>query len=162
MTTSEGIIQEDKSGVPFEVVPCQDGDFSCLMGMYESFYPRPASQGLPPEDPDTCCNWVKGLIEIGQNVLARRGQEVIGHVALIPDLNGGSGEYVIFVHQKYRNQGIGTTLTRFILEKARQLGFKSVWLTVANSNFVAIKLYRKIGFRFCEMDACERTMVIEV
>lgn len=162
MATGEGIIGEDKSGVPFEIVPCQDGDLSCLMDMYESFSPRPASQGLPPEDPDTCRNWVKGLLDIGRNVLARRGREVIGHVALIPDLKGGSGEFVIFVHQKYRNQGIGTVLTRFILERAKDLGFQSVWLTVANSNFVAIKLYRKIGFQFCEMDACERTMIIEV
>lgn len=142
--------------------PCRSGDFSCLMDMYEIFSPRPASQGLPPEDPETCEKWAKGLFEIGLNLLAWRGERVIGHAALVPDLKAKSGEFVIFVDKDFRNLGIGTKLTRLILAWAGELGFDSVWLTVANSNFVAIKLYNKIGFQFCDMDACERTMIIKV
>jgi ribosomal protein S18 acetylase RimI-like enzyme len=33
---------------------------------------------------------------------------------------------------------------------------------VAMNNFIAIRLYRKLGFDYCEMDECERTMIIKI
>jgi ribosomal protein S18 acetylase RimI-like enzyme len=30
------------------------------------------------------------------------------------------------------------------------------------TNSIAIKLYRKLGFEYCEMDECERTMVAKL
>ena len=152
----------DKSGKPFEIeIGCAE-DLPSLMEMYRIFSPKPASQGLPPEDPETCHTWVKKLFEIGENFLVWRGNGVIGHAALVPDLKGKSGEFVIFVDQNQRNLGIGTELTRFSLETARRLGFDSVWLTVNVSNFAAIKLYRRIGFRYCDMDTYERMMLIKL
>ncbi len=152
----------DKSGEPFEIgIGCAE-DFSALLEMYRTFYPRPASQGLPPEDPEVCRTWVKNLFQIGNNVLAFRGNAVIGHASLAPDIRGKSGEFVVFVNQHYRNVGIGTELTRFTLEKARELGFDSIWLTVNLMNFVAIKLYRKFGFEFRDMDRDERIMSVEL
>jgi len=130
--------------------------------MYRNFSPKPASQGLPPEDPETCHHWLKKLFEIGENLLAWRGEGIIGHAALIPNLKGKSGEFVIFVNQNHRNLGIGTELTRSTLERSKQLGFDSVWLTVNLSNFIAIKLYRKIGFEYCDMDKDERVMSIRL
>lgn len=156
------ITRADKSGDPFEIgIGCAD-DFSSLLEMYHIFSPRPATQGLPPEDPETCYQWVKNLFEVGENILAWRGDRVIGHAALIPDVKGKSGEFVIFVDQNHRNLEIGTALTRFTLERSRQLGFDSVWLTINMSNFIALKLYRKLGFEYCDMDRCERVMRIQV
>jgi diamine N-acetyltransferase len=150
----------DKTGEPFEVVLCGRDALLPLMGMYEVFYPRPASQGLPPADGEVCGKWVDELLSTGENILARKGGEAIGHASLIPDPQGKSAEFVIFVHQDYRNRGIGTELTAAALERARAVGLKSVWLTVALTNPKAIKLYQKIGFQYCDMDSCERVMVI--
>jgi len=150
----------DKSENPIQLRTCGDGDFSCLLDMYEVFSPKPASQGLPPEDPETCECWAQNLLEIGMNLLVWREGKVIGHAAVVPDPGDKSGEFVIFVHQDFRNLGIGTKLTRVALEWARKRVYDSIWLTVANTNFIAIKLYKKIGFAFSEMDAVERTMVI--
>jgi ribosomal protein S18 acetylase RimI-like enzyme len=69
---------------------------------------------------------------------------------------------VVFVDQNHRNLGIGTDLTRFTLEKSMQLGFDSVWLTVNVTNFIALKLYRKLGFEYCDMDNHERVMSIKI
>jgi len=162
MKTWNRMKKTDKSGEPFDLRPCDAEDFSCLMYMYETFTPKPASQGLPPEDPETCEHWVRGLLEAGLNVLAWRESRVIGHAALVFDPNGKSGEFVIFVNQNFRNLGVGTELTDLILASARELGLNSVWLTVANTNFVAMKLYNKMGFKPCDMDACERMMMIKV
>lgn len=156
----ERIIRIDKSGRPFEMGSGSDVDFPSLLEMYRVFSPKPASQGLPPEDPETCCRWVRSLFEISASVLGWRGDCVIGHAALAPDMKKRSAEFVIFVHQDHRNLGIGTDLTRFALEKSRKLGFDSVWLTVNVSNFIAVKLYKKLGFEYCDADSLERVMKI--
>jgi GNAT superfamily N-acetyltransferase len=162
MMRPERITRIDKSGNPFEIgMGCAE-DLPSLLEMYHVFSPKPASQGLPPEDPETCYQWVKHLLEISENLLAWRGDLVIGHAALAPNLEDKSGEFVIFVHQNHRNLGIGTDLTRFTLEKARQLGFDSVWLTVNITNFVATKLYKKFGFQYCDLDTYERVMTIKL
>jgi RimJ/RimL family protein N-acetyltransferase len=156
------ITRIDKSGKPFKVGISGVQDFSSLCEMYRTFSPKPASQGLPPEDPETCHNWVKNLFQTGENLLAWRGDSVIGHAALIPDVNGKSGEFVIFVDQNHRNLGVGTELTRFTLETFKQLGFDSVWLTVNVTNFIAVKLYKKLGFEYCDMDSYERVMSVKL
>ncbi len=162
MSGSGRIECHDKMGNPYEIVGCRPDDFSCLMEMYDIFSPKPASQGLPPPEPETCRKWANSLLEIAANLIAWQENRVIGHAALIKDLKGLSGEFVIFVHQDFRNLGIGTELTRLTLRNARELGFRSIWLTVAMTNFVAIKLYRKLGFEYVDMDDCERTMVIKL
>ena len=161
MNDPEKIIKRDKCGESFEIRTSCKEDLSCLVDMYHHFSPRPASQGLPPEDPETCRKWVEGIFGLGMNLFAWRGGRIIGHAALIPDPGGRTGEFVVFVHQHFRNLGIGSGLTCHILQEAWRIGYNSVWLTVANNNFIAIKLYNKTGFQFCDMDACERTMVIE-
>jgi RimJ/RimL family protein N-acetyltransferase len=158
----ERITKTDKSGKPFEIGMSCAEDFPSLLEMYRTFSPKPASQGLPPEDPETCQNWLKTLFRIGLNALAWRGDRVIGHVALIADAKGKSGELVIFVDQNYRNLGIGTELARFVLEKFGDLDIELVWATVRVLNFIAIKLYRKVGFEFCDTDSYERVMAIKL
>jgi GNAT superfamily N-acetyltransferase len=153
---------QDKLGRSFEIGECGFGDLSCLAGMYKEFLPKPASQGLPPPEPETCQQWVSSLVEIAVNLLAWHENRVIGHAALIKDLRGPSGEFVIFVHQDHRNLGIGTELTRLLIERAKNMEWRSVWLTVAVTNFIAIKLYRKLGFEYSDMDDCERTMILKL
>jgi len=162
MMKQERITRTDKSEKPFEIgIGCVE-DLPSLLEMYRNFSPKAASQGLPPENPETCDNWVRTLFEIGKNLLAWRGDNIIGHAALVPDRKGKSGEFVIFIDQNHRNLGIGTELTRFTLEKSRQLGFDSVWLTVNVLNVIAIKLYRKLGFEYCDKDSYERVMGIKL
>ena len=162
MSVSEEDKGQDRLDRPFEVRECSIHDLPCLMEMYHAFLPRPASQGLPPPEPETCLKWAASLLEIAVNLLAWHENRVIGHAALIKDLARLSGEFVIFVHQDYRNLGIGTELTRLTLAKAGDLGFNTVWLTVAITNVIAARLYQRVGFDYCDMDECERTMVIKL
>ena len=162
MDRTDGIAFRDKSGQPFSIARGHGEHCASIMEMYRVFSPRPASQGLPPGDSETCEKWVKDILSIGENALALRKESIIGHAALIPDGNRNTGEFIIFVHQDCRNLGVGTELTRWTFERARALGFHSIWLTVAVTNFIAIKLYRKLGFEYCDMDDCERTMIIKL
>ena len=162
MNQSDHITFKDKSGRSYSVGNGNATDRSLIMDMYRVFSPKPASQGLPPADPETCEKWVTDILDIGINILARRGEEIIGHAALIPDGDRRKGEFIIFVHQDCRNLGVGTELTKRTFQRAMDLGFQSIWLTVAMNNFIAIRLYRKLGFDYCEMDDCERTMLIKL
>jgi len=153
-------IKTDKAGRTYEISPCDAHDFSQLFAMYCIFTPKPASQGLPPLNTEACHNWLKMLFKIGRNYLAWKNGTIIGHAALVPDPNGKSTEFIIFVDQNHRNLGIGTELMRAVLEEAKKLGFPSVWLTVETSNFVAIRLYRNMGFQFLDTDTCERVMLL--
>jgi GNAT superfamily N-acetyltransferase len=152
----------DKTGKIFQIEVGGPKDFPFILEMYRFFSPRPASQGLPPKDQETCHNWLKDLVEAGQNFLAWRGDKVIGHAALICDPNGKSGEFVVFVDQNHRNVGIGTALIHLALETSRELGLDSVWLAVDMKNFIARKLYKKVGFEYFDMDRCESVMSIRL
>jgi hypothetical protein len=104
MNCSGRIQCHDKRGHAYEIGKCSLDDFSCLMGMYDIFSPKPASQGLPPPQIETCRKWAQSLLEIATNLLAWQESKVIGHAALIKDVKGSSGEFVIFVHQDFRNR----------------------------------------------------------
>ncbi|MBU2550824.1 MAG: GNAT family N-acetyltransferase [Proteobacteria bacterium] len=153
---------EDKKGEAFELGLCNLDDARCLTDMYDLFEPKKASQGLPPENTKTRQEWVRGLLERGENFLARHGDEVVGHAALIPDFVSQDAEFLIFVKQHYRSRGLGSGLTRAALERARDLGLEMVWLTVEGHNFRAIGLYRKFGFVFCEDQGWDRMMLIRL
>jgi RimJ/RimL family protein N-acetyltransferase len=159
---TSGVTLKDKSGRSYSVGNGNATDCSLIMDMYRIFSPKPASQGLPPADPETCEKWVNDILEIGINIISRRGEKIIGHAALIPDGERNTGEFIIFVHQDCRNLGVGTELTKRTFQRAMDLGFQSIWLTVAMNNFIAIRLYKKLGFDYCEMDDCERTMLIKL
>ena len=133
-------------------------DGPALKAMYDRFSPKAVAQGLPPEGESQRRNWVDGLLQGAENLLAWRGDLVVGHCALIPDMVRGDAEYIIFVDKSFRNLGLGTALTGGVLVKARALELELIWLCVAVSNFPAVRLYKKFGFRFVDDGSMDRTM----
>ena len=153
----------DKKGSPFEVTAYGAGDYSVLVEMYDSFSPKAKYQGMPPLKKETRRKWIEKLLDTGENLLAWRGDRVIGHVVVIADTRAEDGEFLIFVHQADRNLGVGTQLARSVLEKSKDLGLKKIWLMVGAYNFTAIRLYKKCGFDFYENPGgSERPMVIQL
>ncbi|MBI4961934.1 MAG: GNAT family N-acetyltransferase [Desulfomonile tiedjei] len=152
----------DKMGCPFEVGCCGMENLPELTAMYDAFSPKAISQGLPPSSEEQRRKWVKKLIEGGENFIAWKEGKAVGHCALILDRQREDGEYIIFVDQPYRNRGLGTELTAAAVQKAREIGLKRLWLTVEAFNFRAVRVYRKVGFQFCDEVERERTMVLEL
>ncbi|UNO43301.1 GNAT family N-acetyltransferase [Streptomyces sp. MST-110588] len=52
----------------------------------------------------------------------------------------------------HRGQGVGRTLLRHAVDRARALGASHVWLEVTNINAPAIRAYLRFGFTFCGLD----------
>ncbi len=152
----------DKEGRLFEVEERRVDCLSELMRMYENFFPRAISQGLPPASDVNLKGWVCKLLDSGWNFVCRQEGTIVGHAAVLPDLEKADGEYVVFVLQAYRNKGLGTVLTEMAMRKAGSEGLHTMWLTVEAFNFRAIKVYKKVGFEFCDEGERERTMMLRL
>jgi len=164
MTEHIRISTIDKTGSPFEVRSFKPEEKPFLEEMYDVFTPKATFQGIPPEDRGVRLRWIEGLIRGGENLLAWQGEKVVGHVVILPDFVQYDAEYLIFVSQHHRGRGVGKELTHTAIRNARDLGLKTVWLTVDSYNFRAIKLYKNAGFELHEDQslATERVMILKL
>jgi ribosomal protein S18 acetylase RimI-like enzyme len=133
-------------GRELEVRPFGVEDFEALVRMYKSFEPKRVAQGIPPPDVPRIAHWLDRLAQKSQALLAWDGSKVVAHTILCP-MPADAVEFTIFVHQDYREEGVGTALSRHTLEWALQMGFTHVYLTTEISNFRALRLFRKLGFQ---------------
>ena len=78
-------------------------------------------------------------------VVARRGQEVVGYIAILCILDEGN-LVSIAVQKECREMGIATELLDIAYERAAERGVASIHLEVRESNGAAIRLYEKEGF----------------
>lgn len=122
---------------------------------------------LTPEDYYKCQNiwdmskqphaqkWLKQMIDGNRIIFIYKiNEEFIGEGALVFDT--GDSDYTIpnqrvylsrlVIKYEYRNQGIGSIITDFLIAKAKELGFVEIALGVDIDNFSALHLYQKKGF----------------
>lgn len=121
-------------------------DFEALVRMYKSFEPKRVAQGLPPPDVPRIAHWLDRLAPKSYELLGWKDGAVIGHTILAP-ISGNSVEFTIFVHQDFREEGLGTIMSRHTLTWAAEMGFDTAYLTTEVSNFRALRLFRKLGFQ---------------
>jgi ribosomal protein S18 acetylase RimI-like enzyme len=133
-------------GRELEVRPYAREDFGALVQMYKIFEPKRVAQGIPPPDVPRIAHWLDQLAQKSQALLAWAGGKVVAHTILCP-MPANSVEFTIFVHQDYREEGLGTALSRETLAWALHRGFDTAYLTTEISNFRALRLFRKLGFQ---------------
>ncbi len=56
-------------------------------------------------------------------------------------------EFGITIHDDYQNRGLGTVLTKYLIDIARERGIKKIDLMVVAHNERAISVYEKLGFK---------------
>ena len=137
---------QTRKGRELEVRPFEREDFGALVQMYKSFEPKRVAQGIPPPDVPRIAHWLDRLEQKSQALLAWEGSKVVAHTILCP-MPADSVEFTIFVHQDYREEGLGTVLSRLTLGWALHMGFTHAYLTTEISNFRALRLFRKLGFQ---------------
>jgi RimJ/RimL family protein N-acetyltransferase len=138
-----------------------EGALEQLFTFYDQFEPKGVDLGIPPRLESSRREWVVKFARSGVSLIAMDGGRVVGHTAAIP-INPSTAELFVFVHQDAQNQGIGTELVRSLAKCATEAGLKRLWLSVLNSNFIAIHVYRKCGFRFVGPMDLEREMVLDL
>ncbi len=133
-----------------------------LLAFYDEFEPKEGYQGLPPRLESSRRQWVENLVVGNLTLLAMEGGQVIAHAAAIRIPSSSTAELLVFVHQDFQNQGIGTELVKLVAEGAIERGLKRIWLTVLTSNSVAVYVFRKCGFRFIGPMDSEREMILDL
>jgi GNAT superfamily N-acetyltransferase len=118
-----------------------------LEQMYAAFQPKRAAQGLPPESDYAIKRWLDRVLPNGQHLLVDVAGTLCGHGMLMPMDDPESVELANFLHQGIRDRGIGTALNKLLVARARESGYRRVWLSVEPSNIPAIRSYTKAGFQ---------------
>jgi ribosomal protein S18 acetylase RimI-like enzyme len=95
---------------------------------------------------------INAYLELGEVLVARRAQRIIGHVQLI----AGGGDWEIksvAVTEKQQGRGIGAALVRAALDRAFAAGASRVLVATATADIDNLRFYQRLGFR---MDRVER------
>jgi GNAT superfamily N-acetyltransferase len=116
-------------------------DRIALLRMYETFEPRGGPYGLPPRNAPE--KWLKRLAEY-PNFVATVDGHLVAHGVLCPE--GDSAELAVFVHQDYRNRGLGKAILSQLIEEARHRGLKRVWGMMDPENIPLLRLALANGF----------------
>jgi len=152
---------QTRAGRELGVRPFEREDFGALVHMYKSFEPKRVAQGLPPPDVPRIAHWLDRLEQKSQALIAWQGSKVVAHAILCP-MPSDSVEFTIFVHQDYRQEGVGTALSRETLGWASRMGFSRAYLTTESSNYRALRLFRKLGFQTTSRYGDELEMNIDL
>jgi RimJ/RimL family protein N-acetyltransferase len=120
-----------------------------LVAMYVEFEPKGEYQGLPPRTESQIRRWLTQLREQRfDQFVAVIGDRIVGHALLCPSQRRTEAEVAIFLHQDFRDFGIGGRLLQGVLHHGcKKLELDRVWLFVSGSNPVALHLFEHAGFR---------------
>ena len=150
-----------RKGRKLEVRAHTGEDFAALVGMYASFEPKRVAQGLPPPDLPRITGRLEQLQKKSYQLLAFDGTKIVAHTILCP-IRQPEIEFTIFVHQGYREETLGTAMSKLTLAWSLEMGFSKVLLTTEFSNYRAIGLFRKIGFHTSSSYGDECEMVVDL
>ena len=83
---------------------------------------------------------VEGII-IGAVWIRILADEIKGY----GNIDDKTPEFAISMIKEYRNQGIGTSLMKMMIEYLKETGYSQTSLSVAKGNY-AVKMYKDVGF----------------
>jgi acetyltransferase len=91
------------------------------------------------------------------------GREMVGVVRIIEDAWRENAEYSILLADYFQGQGLGSMLTDYILEIAKERRIKKIVASVLPANSAMIHLFEKRGFAFdkAEMDMYEVSLNLQ-
>jgi ribosomal protein S18 acetylase RimI-like enzyme len=93
-------------------------------------------------------------IELGEVLIARRGDAIVGHLQLVP--TGGEGEIELknmAVAEDFQGLGIGRTLIDAATRRAGQQGFSRMVVATAAADTGNLRFYQRAGFRMTSIEA---------
>lgn len=95
---------------------------------------------------------VKDYLESGHCYTAEIDKQTVGVFVLLK-ISSDTIELInIAVDEKYQGRGIGKTLVKDAIQKAKDMGYKKIEVGTGNSSINQLALYQKCGFRITGVD----------
>lgn len=79
-------------------------------------------------------------------------EEMIGVVRIVADPWGEAAEYAIIIADQWQSQGLGSQMTDYIIEIARDMGLKSIYASALATNKGMLRLFDRKGFTLEQED----------
>ena len=121
-------------------------ELAVLLDEYRQFYQQKSDVGAAKA-------FLAERLQLEESVLffAKNEHEMVGFTQLYPTFTSvGLGRTWLlndlYVRSDYRNLGVATQLIEKVIEFSKATNRKKIFLSTATDNFVAQKLYEKIGF----------------
>ncbi len=144
------VVVELKDGRQVLVRDYQLGDKEGLIGFCESLSDSALRWALPPYTRERL---ESGLLSNLQNLtilVSLHGNQIVGHAQMFKFPNPrrkGVGDLLIYLHQDFQNQGLGTAVLSELTKLAKNEGLHRLGLHVVADNKPAVRLYEKFGFK---------------
>jgi L-amino acid N-acyltransferase YncA len=123
-------------------------DWTALSALYDSFFTSgDRARTFPPLNAQQRASWLEELTSRGPNFVARSGNRIVGHAALVAYDAGLSHELVLFVHPDYRGAGIGGALLDSLVQLAPRARVSRIWMVAEGQHASSSALYESRGFR---------------
>nr|WP_256755098.1 GNAT family N-acetyltransferase [Bifidobacterium longum] len=129
------------------------------------------TRALPPKSIINCPELQEYVFEFGKRkddraLVAEVQGNVIGAiwVRIMNDyghIDNDTPSLAMSVFQKYRGQGIGTSLLQQLLLVEKSFGYSKISLSVQKNNY-AVKMYKKAGFLVVDENSEEYIMTINL
>jgi len=120
-----------------------------LFRMFSSMSEKAFEWSMAPYTMDVIERWI-GNIQNSIPLVAEYENKIVGYAVICRYMHQrrkGLGDLAIYLHQDFHRIGLGTMMTEKLLELARKERMHRIELTVVADNEIAIRLYKKFGFK---------------
>lgn len=101
---------------------------------------------------DPSATLIKGYLDRGHCYIAEIDNQTAGVYVLVEN-NSDTAELInIAANEKHQGKGIGKALVKDAIQKAKDMGYKTIEVGTGNSSIDQLALYQKCGFRITGVD----------
>ena len=138
-----------KDGRTVSIRPGTADDKEGILAMFSTMSEEALRWGMPPYTRDRIDRWFAspqdmiGLAAVGEG-------RIVGWCSIYKQPHPrrkGIGDLGIYLHQDFHGAGLGTAMTKQVLALAEEQGMHRIGLEVVEDNRIAVRLYRRAGFR---------------
>ena len=130
----KSVIQKDAE---IEIRRLRFGDISAIVEIEKNSYPDPWSEKMLERELQ---------LEFSNFFVAIEDRKIAGYMCLWTVSDEGHLTNIT-IKECFQKKGLGSKLMRYIIDYAKKLKIKDIFLEVRASNFSALKFYEKFGFR---------------
>ncbi len=134
-----------------QITPAQPEDIPALCGLLAQLFRQEAEFTPDDETQRRGLAMIIGHPEVGQILVARRGDEVVGMISLLYTVSTALGGRValledMIVTAHTRGAGVGSQLLGHAVALARMSGCRRITLLTDHTNGAALRFYQRHGF----------------